>query len=109
AQLAGAVTPHLDEVTNVLDALLTERRVVIRRVADDLAPPLLAGERRKPILEYGDVVVGLGNLGFGVTGSRGAKRTVVLGRVISPVLAPGRDRHPFFQEGVPAKLAHGFS
>src|SRR5712692_1167242 len=49
AQLIGAVAPHLDEVTNVSDALLPERRVVIRRVADDFAPSLLSGEGWEPI------------------------------------------------------------
>src|SRR6266446_1313883 len=109
AQLIGAVAPHLDEVANVLDALLPERRVVIRRVADHLAPSLLSGEGWEPILEYRDVVVGLGDLGFGVAGPGGTEGAVILGWVVGPILAPRRDCHPFFQQWMPAQLAQGFS
>src|SRR5712691_3727540 len=94
AQLVGAVAPHLDEVANVFDALLPERRVVIRRVADHLAPSLLSGEGWEPVLEYRYVVVGLGDLGFGVAGPGGTERTVIWRRVVRAVLAPRRDGDP---------------
>src|SRR5712692_3904534 len=107
AQLIGAVAPHLDQVANVFDALLPERRVVIRRVADHLAPSLLSGEGWEPILEYRDVVVGLGDLGFGVARPGGTERTVVLGRVVRAVLAPRRDGDPLFEQRMPTKLTCG--
>src|SRR5712691_646046 len=97
AQLASAIPPHLDEVANVLDTLLTERRVVVRRVADDLAASLLAREGREAVLEDGDVVVGLGNLGFGLPWPGWAQRAVVRRRVICAVLPPRGDGDPLFQ------------
>src|SRR5205823_4485927 len=42
AQLIGAVAPDLDQVEDVVDALLPERGVVVRRIAHDLGAPLVA-------------------------------------------------------------------
>jgi len=70
---------------------------VYRCVADDLAPPLIAGVRRKAVLENGDVIVGLGDLCLGLSGARRAQRAVVGRRVIGAVLPPGCDGHPLLE------------
>src|SRR5260370_2977094 len=97
ARRGGAAPPHLDEVAYMFDALLTQRRVVIRCVADDFAPSLLAGERREAILKYSDVVVGLGDLGFRLPRPRWTQRAVVRRRVICAVLPPRGDGDPLLQ------------
>jgi hypothetical protein len=108
AQLVGAVAPDLDEVTDVLDALLAERRIVVGCVADDLRPALVSGVRGKFVLEDDDVVVGFGDLGLGLARSRRAQRAVLGGRVVCAVLPPGRDGDPFLEKRVPAELAQDF-
>jgi hypothetical protein len=70
---------------------------VIRRVADDLATPLLGGEGREAVLEDRDVVIGLRYLGFEMTRPGGTKRTVVSGRMVGAVLPPRRDGDPLLQ------------
>src|SRR5439155_18735350 len=51
AELAGAVAPDLDEVADVLDALLAQGRIVVGRVADDLGPVLITRVGRETVLE----------------------------------------------------------
>ena len=76
-----------------------------RRVAHDFAPSLIAGVGRKAILENGNVIVRLGNLGFGLPRTRRTKRAVVGRRVIGAGLPPGCDRHPLLEQRMPAELA----
>ena len=109
AQLPGPVAPDLDQIADVVDGLLSQRRVVVGRVADDLGAALVAGVGGKAVLEDDDVVVGLGDLGLGLPRARRAQRAVLGRGVIGAVLAPGRDGHPLFEQGIPAKLAQGFS
>ena len=76
-----------------------------RCVADDLTTSLFARVGGKAVLEHRDVVVGFGDLGLFFSGTGGAKRAVVRGRVIGAVLPPRRDGDPLFQQRMPAKLA----
>jgi hypothetical protein len=78
---------------------------VIGRVANHLAPPLVARVRGKPIFEDRDVIVGLGDLGLFLARTCRAQRAVVGGRVIRAVLPPRCNGDPLFEQGMPAKLA----
>jgi hypothetical protein len=89
----------------VVDALRAQRRVVVGRVADDLAASLVGAVRRIAVLEDDDVVVRLGDLGFGVARARRAQRAVIGRRMVGAVLAPRRDGDPFLEKRVPAELA----
>jgi hypothetical protein len=93
----------------VIDALRAKRGVVIGRIANDLATPLVACVRGKSILEDCDVIVGLGDLGLFFSGARGTQRAVVGGRVVGAILPPRSDGDPLFEKGMPAKLAQTFS
>src|SRR5438270_12062551 len=108
-EIKGAIAPHLDEILDVLDGLLAQGRIVVRRVADDLAATLLAAVGGIAILEHGDVVVRLWDLGLHVTWAGRAKRTVIGGRMVRSVLTPGRDSHPFLEQRMPSQLAHARS
>src|SRR5205823_3141013 len=85
---------------------LAERRLVDRRVADHLTTTPILGVAGKPVLEDRDVVVRLGDLGLGAAGSGRAQRAELRRWMVGAVLAPGRDRHPFPQQRVPAQVAH---
>src|SRR5579864_3080518 len=109
AQLASPVAPNLDQVPDVVDALLAERRIVVGRVADDLATSLVAGVGRESVLENCDVVVGFRDLGFLHARPGRAQRAVIRGRMVGAILAPRRHRDPLFEQRIPANLAHAFS
>jgi hypothetical protein len=76
-----------------------------RCVAHDLAAALVACVGRKSIFKDSDVIVRLGDFGFWLAGTRRTKRAMLGRRVIRAVLTPRGDRHPFFEKGMPAKLA----
>ena len=82
---------------------------MIGRIANDIAPPLVACVGRKSIFEDGDVIVRLRDLRLLLSGTRRAKRAVVRARMIGAVLPPGSDGDPLFEKGMPAKLAQTFS
>jgi hypothetical protein len=105
AELPGAVAPDVDEVADVLDGLRPQRRVMVRRVTDDLASTLLTGVRGETVLEDRDVVVRLGDLGLERARPGRAERAVVRRRMVGAVLAPRRDGDPFLEKRVPAELA----
>jgi hypothetical protein len=74
-------------------------------VAHDLGASLVAGVGREAVLEDGDVIGRLGDLGLEPAGFRRAQRAVVGGRMVRAVLSPRRDGDPFLEEGIPAQLA----
>src|SRR3981081_2698081 len=57
AELVRSISPDLDEVSDVIDTLLAERGVVDRRVAHNLAPPLVAGIRGEGVFELVNALV----------------------------------------------------
>src|SRR5712692_2039710 len=109
AEFPGAVAPHLDQVLDVVERLLTQRGIVDGCVADHLAAALIAGESRETVLEDRDVVIRLGDLRFELARPRRAQRAVVGRRMIRAVLSPGCDGDPLLEQGVPAKLAQARS
>ena len=105
-ELVRAVAPDLDQVAYVVDALLSEGRVVRLRVAHDLGATLVARIRRKSVFEDDDVVRRLWDLGLRLTWPGRAEGAVLRRRMVSAVLAPRRHGDPFFEQGIPPQLAH---
>ena len=81
---------------------------MVGRVADDLGPALVARVGRESVFEDRDVVVGLGDLGLGLTWPRRAQGAVLRGRMVGAVLAPRCDRDPLLEQRIPTQLAQIF-
>lgn len=103
-ELGGAVRPGLHHGLGLRERERGERGVVVGGEADHLAPAARVVQRRKPVLEHRDLVVGRGDLG-GPAGLGRAERAVVGGRQQRAVLPVAGDGHPLVGERVVPQLA----